>query len=145
MDVDRGDDLAAAVRDRRRDGADPERVLLAYPGEALAPHLAQSLEEGRRIGERPRREPLERLSEVPGERRGGELGEEHLARRHRVERDARSGPVTNLDRVRRLDLVDVMGRPAIANRQPRRLAELPGEIDQRRAARGDKPSRVAQP
>ena len=54
---------------------------------------------------------------------GGSERQQHLARRHRVERYARPGPVAHDDRVGRVDLVDVVDQVAVGDataRRPRR-------------------------
>ena len=129
VDVHRGDDLGARVGDRRRHGADPDRVLVEHPGVTVAPDVPEPLQERAGVRQGARREGLEGLREVPGEHRRRELREEDLAGRHRVQRDPRAGPVADLHRVRvrGFDLVDVLDGPAVANRHARRLAELGGE------------------
>ena len=45
MDMDRGDDLAVLVGDRRRDGIEALGVLLAGPGEAVELDATEPLAE----------------------------------------------------------------------------------------------------
>ena len=109
----------------RRDGADPSRTRRGpRRGRRGGPREAAQQRGG--VGERARRERLQRLREVAGEHRCRQLGEEDLPGRDGVERDPRAGPVADLDRVRvrRLDLVDVLDGPAVADGDARGLAEL---------------------
>ena len=44
-----------------------------------------------------------------------------------------------------VDLVDVMDERSVGNREPGRLAGPRGQLDERRASRGDQPARLLQP
>ena len=68
----------------------------------------EPLPQGVRVGEGPRREALQRPAEVALDAAGDAEGQEHLPGRDGVHRHARAGPVADRDRVRRVDLVDVV-------------------------------------
>jgi hypothetical protein len=112
----------------------------------VATDVAEALQQRARVGQRAVSERLERLREVAGEHRRGELRQEHLAGGHGVQRNPGARPVADLDLVgvRRLDLVDVLHRPAVADGHAGGLAELGGQLRDRGAGNRDDVPRFAE-
>jgi hypothetical protein len=135
--MDRGDDLARRIGDRRRDRRDARVELLDRPGIAVASDRAQPLAHGHRVGQRAIGKALEcRLRQVALDGRRCPEGEQDLARRHRVQRRPRPRPVADDDRMGRVDLIDVVDEIAVRHPEPGRLAGRVGQIGEHRTTDG---------
>ena len=105
-DVDRGDDVAARVVDRRGDRVEPELVLADGRRVAASADPGQLLEERLELDDRPLRVADEAAADDPQDLALGERRQEDLARGDAVERRRPAGPVADGDEVRAVDLGD---------------------------------------
>ena len=141
-DVDRGDDVAARVVDRRGDRVEPELVLADGRRVAAPADAGELLEQRLELDDRPLRVADEAAADDPQDLALGERRQQDLAGRDAVERRRPAGPVADRDEVRAVDLGDREHRVAVEDAEAGRLvgqAGQPLELGQGDAAQVERP------
>lgn len=132
---DRRDDLAVPVEDGRGHGVQADLQLLLCPGVAGLPHLGEVLLQLRLRGDGVRRDLLQAdLGQQRGALLGGQVRQQDLAARRRVQRGQLADPVVRGDRSGAAHLVEVDRVVLLQHRDVDRLADLLGEPLAHRAA-----------
>jgi hypothetical protein len=123
--------VRAARRRRHQHGQaqQPGEELLVVDRVAVAAHALELAVDAGRVGQRGRREALERrVGQQPPALRRGQLRQDHLAAGRAMHRHPRTGVQVEAQRGRRLDPIEV---DHLAARQRREVAAFADLVDQR--------------
>ena len=123
MAVQGADHGTRAVEQRRRHRVDALGELLEHPDEPVGSNLLQALSNLIGIDHRVWCIAIEGSVQEPVDGRLRPVRQDHQTRWHDVHREARPGPVSDLDRIRTVDLSDVVDVVAGGNGQAHRLAD----------------------
>ncbi len=128
--MDGADHRPVRASNRCRERRDALGELVADPCVPVGADGHETPAQRGRVNDRGRREGLERSREEPVERVRGERGEHDLTGGDGVHRDARSGPVADLDLMRRSDLIDVVDDAAVRHGDAGNLADRRSQLGQ---------------